>query len=311
MADAATTDTKIAPTPDAPAASKPASAPVVTASPATVESAKAEPAKVAAPKAEPAKASAPVAATPASAAPTPAKASVKAPIKAAAPAPAAIKAKPVKAQPVKAPLVKAKPVKAKPVTAKQARAKAVPAPATSAPVAVSTAARATKSVSLPLTKTAAPKAAPTQKKETIMDTMKTTTEKAKTLLAEANERAKTAVEKTQKMAGDMTDFSKGNVEAIVESSKIAAKGMETMGQDAVAYAKQSFEEATAAAKQMASIKNPADFMKMQSDFFRSSFDAMVAHTSKSTEAMLKLAGEVAQPISNRVSLAVEKVKIAA
>ena len=40
-------------------------------------------------------------------------------------------------------------------------------------------------------------------------------------------------------------------------------------------------------------------------------DAMVAETSKSTELMLKLANDVAQPISNRVALAAEKVRAAA
>ena len=51
--------------------------------------------------------------------------------------------------------------------------------------------------------------------------------------------------------------------------------------------------------------------KLQSDYVRSAFDSIVAETSKNTEAMLKLAGEVAQPISNRVAVAAEKVKIAA
>ena len=38
---------------------------------------------------------------------------------------------------------------------------------------------------------------------------------------------------------------------------------------------------------------------------------MVAETSKNTEAMLKLAGEVAQPISNRLALAADRFKAAA
>ena len=41
------------------------------------------------------------------------------------------------------------------------------------------------------------------------------------------------------------------------------------------------------------------------------FDAAVAASSKNSEAMLKLANEAFQPISTRVSLAVEKIKKAA
>ncbi|RYY14799.1 MAG: phasin family protein [Alphaproteobacteria bacterium] len=156
-----------------------------------------------------------------------------------------------------------------------------------------------------------PRAAPaaTAAKDVTMDTIKTMTDEAQAMFAGAD--AKGAMEKGQKMFDEMNSFSKGNIEAIVESSKIAAKGFETLGQDAVAYAKKSFEEATAAAKTLASVKSPTEFMKLQSDYVRSAFDMMVAETSRSTETMLKLAGEVAQPISNRVAIAAEKVKIAA
>ncbi len=151
-----------------------------------------------------------------------------------------------------------------------------------------------------------------QKEVTIMEAnLKNAAEKAQTLFAEANERAKAAVEKGTKLFEEANEFSKGNIEAIVESGKIAAKGLESFGQEAAEYSRKQFEGATAALKGMASAKSPTDFFKLHSDFVRSSFDSIVAQTSKNTEAMLKLAGEVAQPISNRVAVAAEKVKVAA
>ena len=134
--------------------------------------------------------------------------------------------------------------------------------------------------------------------------IKNAADKAKTMFADANAKSTKAFE-------DMNEFSKGNIEAIVESGKIAAKGMEAMGQDAAEYSRKQFEGATAALKSLSSVKSPTDFFKLQSDYARSAFDSLVAQTSKNTEAMLKLVGEVAQPISNRVAVAVEKVKIAA
>jgi phasin family protein len=131
------------------------------------------------------------------------------------------------------------------------------------------------------------------------------------MFTDVNDRAKGAMEKGTKFFAEMTEFNKGNVEALVESSKIIARGLETMGQDAAAYAKTSFEGATAAMRTMATVKSPTEFMKLQADYARQAFDAMVAQTSRSTEASLKLAGEVAQPISNRVALAADKMKIAA
>lgn len=143
------------------------------------------------------------------------------------------------------------------------------------------------------------------------DTVKKTAAKAETLFAEFNDRAKAAFEKGTKAFDEMNDFAKGNVEAVVESSKIAAKGFEGLGQDAAEYSRKSFESATAAMKSFASAKSPTDFFKLQSDYLRSTFDSMVAETSKNTEAMIKLAGDVAQPLSNRAAVAAEKIKIAA
>jgi phasin family protein len=146
---------------------------------------------------------------------------------------------------------------------------------------------------------------------TMEASLKNAAEKTQAYFAEANDRAKAAMEKGAKAFEEVNEFGKGNIEALVESGKIAAKGFESLGQEAAEYSRKSFETATAALKSLSSVKTPADFFKLHSDYVRSSFDSLVAQTSKSTEAVLKLAGEVAQPISNRVAVAVEKAKIAA
>lgn len=143
------------------------------------------------------------------------------------------------------------------------------------------------------------------------DIMETTIEKTQAMFADFNDRTKSQVEKNTKLVADATEFAKGNVEALVESGKIAARGFETLGQDAADYGRRSFESATAALKSLSAVKSPADFFKLQSDYVRAQFDSVVAETSKNTEAMIKLAGDAAQPLSNRFAVAVEKVKAAA
>ncbi|WP_313539648.1 phasin family protein [Sphingomonas sp.] len=137
------------------------------------------------------------------------------------------------------------------------------------------------------------------------------TTQAHTAFADMNERAKAAVEKSTKMVEEANEFAKGNIEALAESGRIAAKGFEHLGQEAADYSRRSFESATAAMKNLASVKSPTDFFKLQSDYMRSAFDSYVAEASKHTEAMIKLAGDAAQPISNRFAVAVEKVKTTA
>lgn len=137
------------------------------------------------------------------------------------------------------------------------------------------------------------------------------TQKAQAFFADFNDRTKAAVEKSTKLVEEANEFAKGNVEAFVESGKIAAKGLEAFGQDAAEYSRKSFESATATLKTLATVKSPTELFKLQSDFFRTAFDSYVAEASKNTEAMLKLAGDAAQPLSSRVALAVEKAKLSA
>ncbi|WP_254606664.1 phasin family protein [Sphingomonas bacterium] len=136
------------------------------------------------------------------------------------------------------------------------------------------------------------------------------TDRGQAAFADVNGRAKAAMEKTGQVVEELGSFGKGNMEALVESSKIAAKGLETLGQEAAEFTRRSFESATAAMKTLAATRSPTEFMKLQGGYARSMFDTMIAETSKSAETMLKLAGDVAQPISNRVAIAADKIKVA-
>ncbi|WP_353204792.1 phasin family protein [Sphingomonas sp.] len=150
---------------------------------------------------------------------------------------------------------------------------------------------------------------------TMENTLKSAAEKvqaqATSLFGDVNDRAKTAMEKGSKMFEDMNEFSKGNVEALVESSKIAAKGAQEIAKYTTDYVKASVEKANAAAKQFAAIKSPTELFALQSEHAKSAMDTMMAETARFTENYLKLLGEIAQPISNRVAVAAEKMKIAA
>lgn len=138
-----------------------------------------------------------------------------------------------------------------------------------------------------------------------------TQNRAEAMFTDVNARAKAALEKSTKLFEELNDFNKGNVEALVESSKVAAKAAETLGQQAADTARKNFETATAALKSFASAKSPTEFFQLQSDYARRAFDSMISDASRNSETMLKLAGDVFQPISNRFAVAAEKLKTAA
>ena len=228
----------------------------------------------------------------------------------AAPAPVAAAAKVAPAvKPVAVTKAAAKPAAAPKVAKKIAKKAAAKPVAAKKPVAAS------KIVKKAAAKSAVKVPSLNKFKDTIMTKTKTTTEdfsaKIKDVVADAQDRAKTAFEKTSAFASGYGDFAKGNVEAIVESSKILAAGLQDMGKSYVAEGKSAVETMTADVKELAAVKSPTDFFKLQGELLRRNFDAAVASTSKHSEAVVKLAGDAFAPISTRVSLAVEKVKQAA
>ena len=59
---------------------------------------------------------------------------------------------------------------------------------------------------------------------------------------------------------------------------------------------------------MTGVKNPNELMQLQSDFAKAQYDSAVAEFSKLTEMMVKLSGEIMEPVQNRVAIATDKIK---
>jgi phasin family protein len=126
------------------------------------------------------------------------------------------------------------------------------------------------------------------------------------LFADANERSQELVQRSQKVAEELADLARGNVEAVVEATRVAAEGARAIGQDAVSSSRDGFEQAADAIRSLAEAKSPTEYLQLQGDFARASFDRLVAESSKLTESMVKLAGEAFQPLSNRASASAER-----
>jgi phasin family protein len=221
-----------------------------------------------------------------------------------------IAVKPVVAKPIIKAAVVAKPVVAAPVAAKVA----TPAPvAVAAPVAPAP---------TPI-KTPEPVKAPiiAEGKKVMNDTVTKVQETAQKFTADAtaratemfgdvSARAKTAMEKGSKGLEEMVEFSKGNLEAVVASGRVAAKGAQDIAKYSAEYGRKSIEEANATAKKFAAVKSPTEFFALQSEVAKTNLDAMVGEASKFAEGYMKLLGEIVQPMQNRYAVAVEKVKTA-
>ena len=227
----------------------------------------------------------------------------------------------VKAEEKPAPV--AKPVATKTAAPKVAVKKVAPK-AAAKKVAVKAAAKAApkKAAAKKTVKPAAKKAVATSPVSKIKDVIMAQTKKTQTVVedfsskfqeavTDAQDRAKAAFEKSNEVFGEYGEFAKGNVEALVESGKILATGLQTLGKDYVAEGKSAIETLTADVKELAAVKSPADFFKLQGEMLRRNFDAAVASGSKNSEKVVKLANDAFAPIQDRVAQAIEKVKKAA
>ena len=127
------------------------------------------------------------------------------------------------------------------------------------------------------------------------------------MIADANGRGQEFAKRGQKAAEEFANVARANVEAIVEAGRVAAEGARTIGQDFIATGRDNVEQAADAVRSLAEAKSPTEYMQLQGDFARASFDRMVAESSRLTESMVKLAGEAFQPLSNRASITAERV----
>ncbi|MAY18987.1 MAG: hypothetical protein CL955_00010 [Erythrobacteraceae bacterium] len=218
---------------------------------------------------------------------------------------------------------KATPAK-KPAPAKKAAPAAKKAPVKKAPAKKTPAAKkpvAKKAPAKVAAKKAAPKAAPktttttpvSKIKDTIMATAKKTdfTAQAKEMAADVQTKVKGAYAKATEYASEAGEFNKANLEAVVESGKIFFAGAQELAKSDVETGKSMLEVVQADAKKVTSIKSPTELFELQGEIARRNFDAVVSFGSQRTEALVKLYNDAFAPISNRFSVAAEKISKAA
>jgi phasin family protein len=126
------------------------------------------------------------------------------------------------------------------------------------------------------------------------------------IFADANQRSQELAQRSRKVAEELANLTRANVEAVVEAGRVAAEGARSIGQDAVSSGRDGFEQAADAIRSLAEAKSPTEYLQLQGELARASFDRAVAESSRLTESLVKLAGEAFQPLSNRASANAER-----
>lgn len=150
-----------------------------------------------------------------------------------------------------------------------------------------------------------------KQKETIEAAVKAGTEAMGKGYEQAYTMTKDQLEKANDLAfksyDDFADFGKENIEAVVASTNIFAKGAEVIGKEVAAFAQAAVEANMATAKKMFTVKNVQDLMDLQGSWAKANFDSLVSETTKLQDMSVKMANESTAPINARVNAAVEKI----
>ena len=137
---------------------------------------------------------------------------------------------------------------------------------------------------------------------------KAATKQVDEFTAEAQKTFEEGAEKMSKGIEEATKFGQDNVEALVESSKIAAKAAEEMNAEFVAFSKKSYEDGVAVAKELTACKSVSEFVEKQNDFVKTAFEGFVAQATKMNDLYTAAAKDAMQPLNARFTAAVELAK---
>jgi phasin family protein len=106
---------------------------------------------------------------------------------------------------------------------------------------------------------------------------------------------------------DIMLFGKENLEALMASGNIVARGVQDLSKTVVALAQESLEDSIAAGKALVGAKTLKEVIDLSSSLAKSNFDKLVAESSRLGKLSSKLAEEALAPIHGRVDAAVKKL----
>jgi hypothetical protein len=112
-------------------------------------------------------------------------------------------------------------------------------------------------------------------------------------------KSREAMEQSMKTVGVVTEMTRGNMDALLESSRTAAGGMQVIAQEVAEYGKQTFERTTAAGRTMALARTAPELIQLQGEFARTEFTTAIAEYSKLSQTMFQTITAMFEPLQKQ------------
>ena len=121
---------------------------------------------------------------------------------------------------------------------------------------------------------------------------------------------KDGVDKALAAINEANAHSKKNLEAVVASVTAAAKGAETVGAQAVAFSKKTFDDQVAAARSLAGAKSLQEVVELQTNLARTFLESYISEVGKLSETVSASVKDSMKPLNERVTDVVERLQAA-
>lgn len=141
--------------------------------------------------------------------------------------------------------------------------------------------------------------------KSVEDAIATAKQNLEGLVKAQQEQMEKASAQVMKGYEELTALTKGNVDALVQSGTVVAKGAEEAGKQVAAFTQSSLEKGVSNAKSMLAVKTIQELVELQKAYTKASFDAFVSESTKMQELTVKVANEALAPLSARVNATVE------
>lgn len=144
-------------------------------------------------------------------------------------------------------------------------------------------------------------------KKTAEKAVKAGTEKITKTLEQALSTSKEKYETVMQNFSDISAVGRENMDAVVSAGTVFAKGIEAMNAELAAISKRNLEDSVAAVKALAAARSPKEYLELQSDLMKTSWDHMIADTTKIGEMMGEYSKDAMAPLQSRLTAAMEKL----
>lgn len=122
---------------------------------------------------------------------------------------------------------------------------------------------------------------------------------AKATLEQMATTSRDAMQQGLKTVEAITGMTRGNVDALLESSRLAVDGFQTIAGEVAEITKANIERTTEAARALTQASTAPELMQLQSEFARSQFNTTMSDVSKLAETMFRLMTDIFEPLQKR------------